>query len=167
MLAQLYSQFLVAEKNVESPKKSKPSSQPTAPKPLAKEKTIKFLGNNAKQVLIIVNYKDAVHLPDEQLDFLTQLLKACKLSLDDVAIANIYHYSDSEKTAIVQQLNSTFVILFDAAAEDFGFPFKLPDYQVQKFSDLTVLQAPALHLLQHDKTAKTKLWGSLKKMFNL
>ena len=41
----------------------------------------KSLGNNQKNILIVVNYGNAVHLPDEELSFLTSMLAACKLSL--------------------------------------------------------------------------------------
>ena len=49
----------------------------------------KWLGGNKKQTLVVVRYPDVVHIPDKQLSFLTKLLAACNLDLDDVAILNL------------------------------------------------------------------------------
>src|SRR5215510_7241480 len=51
----------------------------------------KYLGENKKNILIIVNYNDVVYLPDDDLSFLTNILAACKLNLGDVAIVNRSH----------------------------------------------------------------------------
>src|SRR4051794_10675425 len=53
----------------------------------------KYLGDFKKNILLIVNYPSATHLPDEQLNFLTTILGACKLNLGDVAIINIANTS--------------------------------------------------------------------------
>ena len=46
----------------------------------------KWLGNNQKNILVIINNNEALHLPDNELSFLTGILGACKLNLADVAI---------------------------------------------------------------------------------
>ena len=58
---------------------------------------LKFLGENKKHVLVIVNYADAVYIPDMQLGFLTNLLTACKLTLADTAVFNFHSFSGLEK----------------------------------------------------------------------
>jgi hypothetical protein len=49
-----------------------------------KTKIISFLGNNSKQILIALQYNDISYLPDYDLKFLSGILSACKLSLNDV-----------------------------------------------------------------------------------
>ena len=51
--------------------------------------TIKFLGNNKKNILVLVSKDSITFLENDELDFLSSILVACKLSLADVAIINI------------------------------------------------------------------------------
>src|SRR4051812_40210580 len=48
-----------------------------------------YLGNNKKNILLLVKYKDVAHLPDQQLNFITSILTACKLGLGDIALFNL------------------------------------------------------------------------------
>lgn len=127
----------------------------------------KCLGGNEKRVIIVVNYTNAVHIPDNQLDFLTQLLKACKLSLNDVTIINKKNYTQHSYTDILEHFHSKIVLLFGLTVQEFGFPFEIPFYQVQSFARYTVLHSPSLDALHNDKSAKGKLWASLKIIFGL
>lgn len=128
---------------------------------------LKYLGNNEKNILIVVAYEGIANLPDEQLDFLTQLLSACKLSLNDVALINLRNYTGIEYTEILLQFHSKVILLFGISAQQFGFPFETPQYQVQVFTNYTVIHAPALQNLQTDKSGKGLLWSGLKKVFNI
>jgi hypothetical protein len=125
------------------------------------------LGYNKKNILVVVNYAEVPHLPDEQLAFLTQLLGACKLSMNDVAIINLNNYEGVDYESILLHFESKIVLLFGIAAENFGFPFAVPEYQVQNFAGRVVMHSPALQLIQNDKPAKGKLWLSLRKIFNV
>lgn len=147
-------------------KNSKPAVDKTSPS-LTSSSPFKTLGNNQKNVLVGVNYADTKHLPDAQLDFLTNLLKACNLGLGDVAIINMNHYADLDYTEILNHFNSKVVMLFGITAQEFGFPFSIPEYQVQQFSGKTVIHSPALHEIENDKVAKGKLWVGVKRIFNL
>src|SRR6187397_1557888 len=71
-----------------------------------------FLGNNKKQVVIMVNYEDAVHIPDAQLIFLTSILTACKLNLDDIAIINFAKSSGKSSKELLKEVPAKSVLLF-------------------------------------------------------
>jgi hypothetical protein len=72
---------------------------------------------------------------------------------------------------ILEKLLPEFFILFDMTANDIQLPFTIPDYQMQKYNNCTFLLAPSLqNMLGESKGAKlekSKLWLSLKKMFNV
>lgn len=125
------------------------------------------LGNNKKNILVVVHYDSVLHLPDAQLDFLTQLLNACKLSLNEVAVINHNNYKEYSHTEIIDHFKSHIVLLFAVTVTSFGFPLNTPQYQVQQYAAQTFMHAPALHELQNNKTEKGKLWLSLKQIFNL
>src|SRR4051794_10108910 len=56
--------------------------------PITAKETIKYMGKNRKQVIIIVNQPEQIHIKENDLSFLTTVLKACNLSLPDIAIVN-------------------------------------------------------------------------------
>jgi DNA polymerase III psi subunit len=153
LLAELYSKSLIGETETEDVFDS--------------VSDVKFLGNNQKNVLVCVHYDNSVHLPDAQLDFLSTLLKACRLGLSDVAIINVKNIANFNHNQILNYFQTKVAMLFGITTEALGFPFSMPPYQVQSFADKTVIHAPALHELQQDESARRKLWAALKKIFNV
>lgn len=153
--------------------------QPLAPEPII-EPTIKktplplpkkwFLGDNQKHIVILVNDIEAVYLRDEWLQFLSNILGACKLNLGDVAIVN--HANNPMLFAdYQQQLVPQHFILFDVPTQNIQLPFTVPFYQLQQFGSTQFLLVPSLALMLGNtdavKMEKSKLWLSLKKMFNI
>src|SRR5690242_1891444 len=93
ILAAMYKSLLV-ESEPDELKQFEPPKNPAPPAPSVEQSapTWKQLGNNQKQILIVVRYEDSPILPDTALNLLTNMLNACKLSLDDVAIVNFHNY---------------------------------------------------------------------------
>ena len=133
----------------------------------APETALKSLGNNHKNILIVVNYPELVHLPDEELSFLTNMLAACKLSLDDVAIINQNNYKDIACKDLLVHFQSKTVFLFDVDPLVFGLPVSFPHFQVQNVAGCTFLFAPSLEENRTDKLIKSKLWLSLRSIFGI
>lgn len=127
----------------------------------------KYLGENKKKTLIVVNYKDAAHIPDKQLAFVTKLLGACNLNLADAAILNFHHYRSRDFDNIINHFKPKVVLLFGTEPGDFGMPMIFPQFQVQGYKDAVFVSSPSLELIEPDKTLKGKLWVCLKKIFNL
>src|SRR6476661_1685011 len=50
-----------------------------------------YLEKNEKNIQVLINEADSPYLSDEDLNFLTGILNACRLSIADVAIVNIHH----------------------------------------------------------------------------
>lgn len=124
-----------------------------------------FLGNNNKQITIVVNDTNTIYLPDEELNFLMGILAACKLSMADVALVNKATAANLNYTAIDEQLNAQTILLFGITPDALELPLQFPNYQIQKFNNQVYLAAPALQVLQGDKAEKTKLWNCLKQIF--
>lgn len=131
---------------------------------LSQNSNLKFLGQNDKHISIIVNYADTVYLPDAQLSFLTNILKACKINLGDVAVINSTTYALNDAT-IREKLSPRVVLLFDVTPAALALPVSFPFFQVQAFDGCTYLSAPPLHELEDNKTLKTQLWNCLQKIF--
>jgi hypothetical protein len=127
----------------------------------------KWLGENRKNILIIVNYEDAVHLPDNDLVFLTGIIGACKLSLADVAVVNLNNHPQASYKELVVFFKSKIVLLFSVEPASFGLPMSFPHFQIQPFAGNSFLFSPSLKELENDKVLKSKLWVCLKRLFNL
>lgn len=138
----------------------------TETKPI-KEPDWKYLGNNQRNILIVVNYDNAVHLPDEELNFLTNMLSACKLSLGDVAIVNKYNYKEASYKDFLAEFKSKVVFLFGVEPFVFKLPVSFPYFQVQTVAHCTFLYTPALEEQRKDALLKSKLWVSLRTIFGI
>jgi hypothetical protein len=135
---------------------------------ILEEKTaFKYLGQNNKKILLLVNYTDAAFLPDKPLDFLTSILSACKLNLADVAIINCTNAGEVNYKALTKELQMQHAILFDISPDSLSLPVNFPLYQIQAFSNCTYLYVDSLEALEADKELKTKLWLCLKKIFGV
>jgi len=126
---------------------------------------IAFLGNNQKQIAIIVNDPATIYLPDEDLNFLMGVLGACKLSMMDVALVNITKKEHLDYKLIAEELHAEKVLLFGVEPSGIQLPLQFPFYQVQQYNGQVYLSSPALSLIAADKAEKTKLWNCLKQIF--
>ena len=120
-----------------------------------------------KSILLVVDYEESVHIPDEHLSFLTTILNACKLSLADIALINIKRQPSKEYKAALDEFHSRIVILFDLEPAAFGLPMNFPFFQIQPFANCSFLYSPSLAELEKDKVQKSKLWVTLKRLFNI
>jgi hypothetical protein len=131
------------------------------------ESTLTFLGNNDKQVLILVKNADSLYMPDEELTFLLGILTACKLTMNDVAIMNLHQQPKFNYTAIGKDIFANTIIQFGTNPADIELPMSFPTYQLQAYNNQTYLCAPELSILQQDKAEKMKLWNCLKTLFSI
>lgn len=123
------------------------------------------LGNNHKQILILVNYPDKQMISDPDLTFLLTILNACKLTLNDVVIFNFAPEEEIGFQKLVQEFKSSVVLLFGVKQDSINLPVVFPDFQIQSFREIRFLSSPPLQILQQDDSIKRKLWASLKQLF--
>ena len=140
-------------------------------KKLKKKPKIKwFLGDNKKNICIVVNDVEAVYQNEDLLNFLTTILGACKLNLGDVAILN-YNNNYFQYSFIKEHLSPKYLLLFNVEANAIQLPFTIPYYQVQQYDKCSILTAPTLQMMlgntEEAKLHKSRLWLSLKKIFTI
>lgn len=173
VIASLYPSSLVTpdtEGGQSQAKMSEPVSVNQQPQPTAGTSpsfTWKFLGNNKRAVLVVVNNPGILHLPDDDLNFLTNMLTACKLGLGDIILVNYPNIAEKGGPAAVKYFKSREVMLFGIDPAEFGLPVSFPEYQVQAVANVQYVFSPALGEILNDKGAKGKLWTSLKKLFGI
>ena len=130
------------------------------------EKPVPFLGKNQKQILILVNQKEAAYLPEKELQFLTAVLSACQLDLSHVAVVNWALLEEKSLAVLQRQLSPQKLLLLDVRPEEAGLP---PGqlYAVQARGELEFVVAPALAEIEKTRQAKGNLWAALKQLFCL
>jgi hypothetical protein len=126
--------------------------------------TISSLGENQQQILFIVNEPEQRFLPDDEMDLLSNLITACKLSMADIVLVNFYHnrfqYHD-----FANQFHPVKILLFGVSTEELNLPFTIPFFQIQPFQEQLYLTAPSLKNFLNNKDLKKELWASLQKLF--
>lgn len=170
VISGLYSKSLVtaASKNsLQNEKKAIKTESGEYPPDLPANEKINILGENRKNILIVVHNKEAKFLPDEDLRFLTNMLSACKLTLADVAIINLHTIHNTSYKTIFEDTVPNIVFLFGADPSALHLPVSFPHFQVQSFNTYTLLFIPALNELQNDKILKSKLWVCLQRIFSV
>ena len=158
-----------------SPIPATPSTTPSpaATQPVASPVTsseYKFLGKNNRHLTIIVDSPGTPFLPDDQLNFLTKILEACRMNIGDVAIVN-HNTAPVAITTLRQQLQPQSVILFGVDPVAIRLPINFPEFKLQPYDQCTYLSAPPLRELVGNtadaKLLKSKLWVCLKTLFDV
>ena len=139
----------------------------TTASPVPTQQTVKFLGKNAKHIVLLVSNDTAPFLPDDELSFLTNILSACKLSQADVAIVNVHSIDKEEVESLIEPLAPKHVLLFGITPLSIDLPINFPQFQLQAFNKRTYLYSPDLKTLENNKDLKLKLWNNLKTLFGL
>jgi hypothetical protein len=152
------------------PPKPAKSSLPAIPQNPASPEAIRYLGNNRRNIALLVNSPGTPFLQDNQLAFLTKILAACHLTIADVAIVNNAAAAITI-AALRQQLQPKTILLFGLEPTSIRLPINFPVFKLQSYDDCMYLSAPALDQLVPDteesKLLKSKLWVSLKTLFDV
>ena len=161
VLADLFSNSLVyTGENL----KPEPISE-TLPK---QQKT--YLGNYERKIIVLVNDNHNMYLGDEEMEFLTGILNACKVNFTHIALIN-FNNNPVDFNHLRKKMQAEYLLMFGMNALQIQLPFAMPDYQVQQYDNCKIVTAPSLDNLNKKtstaKSEKTKLWKSLQNIFSL
>lgn len=123
------------------------------------------LGENLKHVLIVINSPDTDMISDNNLNFLSGILKACKLSIRDVAVFNMARMPAIKYSSLLTKFKPAAVLLFGVAPNQIDLPVNFPEFKILNYSDIQFLTSPSLDVLENDKLLKGKLWACLQQIF--
>ena len=129
-----------------------------------KIKELVFKGSNRRQVLVIVDQpgEEFINAADES--FLSKVIGAIKLDINDIAIANFPNNEDLNKETLLK-FNATRYLVFGVDDSKL-FKDALPPYQIIDMENgKQVLNCSSLTAIAGDATQKKLLWTALQKMF--
>lgn len=131
----------------------------------ADDTTINKLGNNEKNILIVVTEADAAFLNDTELSLLVGILTACQLSLADIALVNFNKSPGINFNSLNLHFNPSTILLFGTEPSMLDFPLLFPHFQLTKYNGQTYLASPSLKQIGNDVALKKQLWLQLQKHF--
>ena len=131
---------------------------------------ISFLGKNLMKLLILVNYSNEVYLPETQLSFIGNILKACKMNIADVAIVNV-NQQEVSMAELTRQLSPRYLVIFGIDTPTIQLNHQFTPFNLATINEVQAFISPSLETLNQDneegKLLKSKLWLCMKKMLNL
>ena len=134
---------------------------------ISADKELNFFGGNKQHIILIVNNPDAAFVSDQQLSFLSGILNACKLTLEDIGLINIASYPSISYKKISENFTPRIVLMFGILPDAIQLPFVMPEFQRQSYNNQVYLSAPSLDELENNKDLKRKLWIALQQIFSL
>jgi len=126
---------------------------------------ISSLGGNQKKVLFLVNNAETKFLDNDEMTLLTNLITACQLSMEDIALVNYFTYDKLNYKTLVDYFQSEKILLFGISATEMDLPFIIPNFQIQSYDKKLFMAAPALSEFIDNKDLKKNLWVCLQKIF--
>ena len=132
--------------------------------------TLASLGGNAKAITILIADPTQTFMHDNELEWLQKMLQACKLTLGDVAIVNTL--STNFSMALVKQLlKPKKMLLLGPSPTELQLPLNFPQFKIQEHDHCSYVFAPTPRELnqetQESKVLKSKLWVTLKQLFEV
>ena len=167
-LADLYCKQLVIVEKGDSARKPEPKAAKSAAfvaEPLIASAPMQGItGKNKKQFVWLVEEHYFPYLNDADFQFLGDVLTACKMNMEDIALVNVAN-NHNPFDELVQQLQPKFVIASGVQVD--ALPIQPADYRVQEQQGYLLCCTEILEAIRTDKSKKSKLWLALKQMLGL
>ncbi|ALL08269.1 hypothetical protein AQ505_24000 [Pedobacter sp. PACM 27299] len=125
--------------------------------------SFKFLGQNKKKILILVNDADHEVSDEAGRELLRKIVKSINLTASDFALLNYAKYPKTSFIDLQQHFSSVLVFAFGVSAEDLQLPSH-PENKIVMEGDVRVIFSGELRKLEQDPGGKKTLWGSLKQL---
>jgi hypothetical protein len=154
LLAQMYDQPIIPEEH---------KAQPAVAKDLPK---VKYLGENQKNIALLIQNESEAYLNEELFNLLANILNACKLGMQDVALINTSHYPGLTLADYKEAVAAKQCIIFAIPPASLGLP-PMQTYLLETHSQVPVLYSDHLQQIATDKQLKGRLWQGLKQLFGI
>jgi len=154
LLARIYTQPII-------PGKKEPAAVVVEAPP-----KVKYLGENQKNIALFIQNDSEVYLNDELFNLLTNILNACKLGMQDIALINVAQYGALPFTTWQAAVPMKQAVLFGIPPSSMGLE-AISAYQLLQVNGCQLLSSDELPLIAQDKMLKGKLWMGLKQLLGI
>lgn len=125
--------------------------------------SFKFLGQNKKKILIMVNDADHEVSDEAGRELLRKIVKSINLTASDFALLNYAKYPKTSFADLQQYFSSVLVFAFGVSSGDLQLPSH-PENKIVMEGDVRLIFSGELRKLEQDPIGKKTLWGSLKQL---
>lgn len=127
---------------------------------------LNFLGNHSKQITLLIYNKEQTWLSEEHFTFLTKILQACGLSMDDIALINVAFLPEVKLPDLLGRLETKKLILLGSSLEAWSGQ-TLKKNATQTIEKIPALYSDSLGEMQSDAQLKKDFWKALRDFFEL
>lgn len=134
--------------------------------PVVLETTVpefKFLGNNKRSILILVNDHENDVSDEKGRELLRKIVKSVNLTADDFALLNYSGYPNVSFNQLQARFSSVIVFAFGVSPKHLGLNDHPENIMVTEGAVKLIFSAE-LRKLEEDQNSKKVLWGSLKQL---
>ncbi len=129
-----------------------------APQPVEKEPAIPFIGDNRKNLLIILESEGSEIIHESEKELLGKILTAIGYNFMDVALAD---QNSAEAERLLRYFSPEQVLVFTSSPIYAGQHYQL----FTEIPDVLIIESEPLSQLEADRNKKGKLWRLLKEVF--
>ncbi|CAN5402732.1 hypothetical protein BH23BAC1_BH23BAC1_44050 [soil metagenome] len=122
-------------------------------------------GNFGKKVLLIVDDPEDEVLNPSESGFLNKILKAIKLTEEDIIILNVHHITDEQLPEVLSKFPYKVLISFGVNSEALLGTSNVLPYIIPKGQERVRLLVDNLPAIEKDQQKKVKLWENLQLLF--
>ncbi|WP_044173655.1 hypothetical protein [Flectobacillus major] len=131
----------------------------TAPvAPVAEPDSIPY--NPKHQVLVIVQ-----HINEEELAFLTKILNAVNLQINQVDLLDLSKIGNASLKALLTEKSVNQLLTFGVSLFKINLEIPLTPYQTREIQGVKLLYSDALGEIKDDLNCKKALWAAMKILF--
>ena len=166
-VAELYGKQLVVVEKDDNDRKlaAKPVTPAIVAEPVSLTAPLQGItGKNKKHFVWMVEEHYFPYLNDADFQFLGDVLTACKMNMEDIALVNVAN-NRNHFDELVQQLQPKFIVASGVQVD--ALPIQPADYRVQQQQEYLLCCTETLEAIRNDKSKKSKLWLALKQMLGL
>lgn len=127
--------------------------------------TYRYLGENKRQVLVLVYYPGEEYLPEAEKAYLEKILAAAGLRPDDIALLNYARYKEHRFPALKRFFNFRHLLLFGITPGRLDIPAAVSLYCTADTEGARILAADSPETLRPDTQKRRLLWAELQKLF--
>jgi hypothetical protein len=161
--------YLVNETDIQSDKvvseavKPASISQPSA-SAVAQSVDFKFLGNNKRNILILVNDEENEVSDEMGRELLRKIVKSVNLSANDFALLNYAKYKGTGLQALQDYFSSTLIFAFGVSPAQLSLTISHPENVIVQEGTIRMIFSAELKTLDKNPAGKKALWGSLQNL---
>lgn len=134
------------------------------PAAVAAPAVIPSLGNNSRKILLVISNGQAAYLDDSAFELLGNLLGACRLTMDHVALVNTAR-GPVDSASLFTQFSPEKIILFGDPLDELSVGHE--KNKPWKEAGRGLLLTDSLEDMQREVQLKVPFWKALQKFFNL